>query len=120
MSLPNRCPSCLARLIVTGLECEGCGIALQGEFPLPVLLQLDAEDLGFVLSFVRASGSLKQVAKECGSSYPTVRNRLNRIIETLSPPVDHEVERLKILDKIANGEIDVATAAALLKGLSNG
>jgi hypothetical protein len=52
-------------------------------YPLPSLVTLPQEDQEFVLQFVRSSGSLKEMAKILGVSYPTVRNRLDDIIEKL-------------------------------------
>lgn len=54
-----------------------------GHYPLPDLALLPAADQSFVLHFVRCSGSLKEMAKHLKVSYPTVRNRLNEIIEHL-------------------------------------
>jgi hypothetical protein len=50
---------------------------------MPLLLRLSIEDQGFIIGFVRASGSLKEMAKILGLSYPTVRNKLDEIIERI-------------------------------------
>lgn len=55
------------------------GVALEGEFELPPLARLTAEDQVFVVAFVRCHGSIKQMEKFFGVSYPTIKNRLNRI-----------------------------------------
>lgn len=52
-------------------------------YPLPPLASLVQEDQDFVLQFVKVSGSLKDMAQLLGVSYPTVRNRLDEIIERL-------------------------------------
>jgi hypothetical protein len=54
-----------------------------GNYELPVLLLLSPEEQDFVLSFVKYSGSLKEMANQLKLSYPTVRNRLNDIIEKI-------------------------------------
>jgi hypothetical protein len=54
-------------------------IAIEGSFTLPPLANLSAEDQVFVMAFVRCSGSLKEMEEMFGISYPTVKNRLNRI-----------------------------------------
>jgi hypothetical protein len=54
-----------------------------GSYELPVLLLLSAEEQDFVLSFIKYSGSLKEMANQLKLSYPTVRNRLNDIIEKI-------------------------------------
>jgi len=54
-------------------------VAIEGRFELPPLAQLAAEDQIFVAAFVRCHGSIKQMEKFFGVSYPTIKNRLNRI-----------------------------------------
>jgi hypothetical protein len=70
-------------LAVKRLFCERCGTQVDGEFQLPPLPQLSAEDQGFLLQFLRADASLKELARILRLSYPTVRNRLDAIIEQL-------------------------------------
>src|ERR1041385_5963466 len=55
------------------------GIAIEGQFDLPPLAQLPAEDQIFVAAFVRCHGSIKQMEQFFGVSYPAIKNRLNRI-----------------------------------------
>ena len=59
------------------------GIAIEGPFELPPLARLTAEDQVFVTAFVRCHGSIKQMEKYFGVSYPTIKNRLNRIGQQL-------------------------------------
>ena len=54
-------------------------VAIEGRFELPPLAQLAAEDQIFVAAFVRCHGSIKEMEKFFGVSYPTIKNRLNRI-----------------------------------------
>ena len=70
--LPLRCPACDAPL--------RCATEVSGEFELPVLTSLNEEEQRFMLEFVKASGSLKDMAKKMGVSYPTVRNYLDDLI----------------------------------------
>ncbi len=79
--LPIICPSCGNTLSMRRLECPGCHTSVEGDFELPVLAQLPPEDQEFTLSLLRASGSLKELAGQYGISYPTVRNRLDALIE---------------------------------------
>lgn len=81
--LPVTCPSCGSGLNVKVLGCPDCLTEVSGNYDLPVLLRLTKDELGFVLSFVKNSGSLKEMASEMGLSYPTVRNYLNELIEKL-------------------------------------
>jgi hypothetical protein len=70
-------------LDVKRLACPHCGTEGEGVYPLPELLALSAEDQDFVCEFVKASGSLKEMAALLKVSYPTVRNRLDALIAKL-------------------------------------
>jgi hypothetical protein len=86
-------------------------IAIEGDFELPPLARLSAEDQVFIMAFIRCHGSIKDMEEAFGISYPTVKNRLNRIsgqlkfVETLNFPVDEDV-----LNMLENGEIDADEA----------
>ena len=81
--LPTSCPSCDGKLAVKRLRCEKCDTEVDGLYPLPTLASLGQEDQEFILDFIKASGSLKEMANILSVSYPTVRNRLDEIIEKL-------------------------------------
>jgi hypothetical protein len=111
-----RCPSCEGELAATHLSCSACKTQLEGEFEIPPLLQLSADDLTFVTAFVRSSGSLKAMATQLGVSYPTVRNRLDDILARLARIESGlEERRHAILDRLEAGEVDAKTAAAELR-----
>ncbi len=80
-ALPTVCPSCRGLLKVGRLCCPGCGTTVEGEFDLPILARLEVEEQAFVVNLVRANGRLKDLARVYGVSYPTVRNRLDAVIE---------------------------------------
>jgi hypothetical protein len=61
------------------IRLTGQDVAIEGRFELPPLAQLAAEDQIFVAAFVRCHGSIKQMEQFFGVSYPTIKNRLNRI-----------------------------------------
>jgi len=84
--LPLICPSCEHHLQVKQLYCENCQTEVTGLYSLPVIAQLPAEDQKFILDFVKASGSLKNMAQNMKLSYPTVRNRLDEIISKIDNP----------------------------------
>jgi len=81
--LPTHCPSCGGALAVKRLQCAECLTEVEGLYDLPGLASLPAEDQDFIVEFVKVSGSLKDMAKLLRVSYPTVRNRLDEIIEKL-------------------------------------
>jgi hypothetical protein len=98
------------------------GVAIEGPFTLPPLAQLAAEDQVFVAAFLRCHGSIKQMEKYFGVSYPTIKNRLNRIGSQLSFV---EIEQGSdadaqapgdVLDRLSRGELTVAQALEQLKG----
>ncbi|MDR0393759.1 MAG: DUF2089 domain-containing protein [Tannerella sp.] len=82
--LPLKCPACNDLLKVGRLYCEQCRTEVNGSFNLPLLARLTEEEQSFVLDFVRFSGSLKDMARKMGVSYPTVRNILDDLIEKLN------------------------------------
>ena len=79
--LPTICPACNSQLKVKSLICEQCQTEIQGQYELPALARLSADDQTFILDFIKSSGSLKEMARLLKLSYPTVRNRLDEIIE---------------------------------------
>lgn len=91
-------------------------IAIEGRFSLPHLIRLSSDDQIFIAAFVRCHGSIKQMEKYFGVSYPTIKNRLNRISESLSfieiepAPESVEPNKLDILEKIERGELTVDEA----------
>jgi hypothetical protein len=99
------------------------GITIEGPFALPPLAKLLAEDQVFVAAFVRCHGSIKQMESYFGVSYPTVKNRLNRIgsqlafveIEQEAPGPQPELTRGEVLDRLSRGEYTVNQALERLK-----
>ena len=81
--LPTKCPSCGAALTVKRMACPDCHTEVEGGFALPILAGLNSDEQDFILKFVGASGSLKEMARLLGVSYPTVRNRLDEVIARL-------------------------------------
>jgi hypothetical protein len=98
------------------------GVVIEGPFRLPPLAQLTAEDQVFVAAFVRCHGSIKQMEKYFGVSYPTIKNRLNKIGSGLSfveidqgSDIDRPQTRAEVLDRLSRGELTVAQALERLK-----
>jgi hypothetical protein len=93
------------------------GIAIEGSFELPALAQLALEDQVFVAAFVRSHGSIKEMERLFGVSYPTIKNRLNRLGAELGPglAVEAAPSRAELLDQLERGEITAAEAVEALK-----
>jgi len=92
-------------------------IALEGHFELPPLARLTMEDQIFVTAFVRSHGSIKDMEELFGISYPTVKNRLNRISQQLEfVEINPPLPRSEILDKLDRGELSVDETLQKLRG----
>jgi hypothetical protein len=112
-----------AEVEVERVRLIGSEVAIEGRFTLPPLAQLAGEDQIFVAAFVRCHGSIKQMEKYFGVSYPTIKNRLNKIGSKLafveidpSPAEAAEVVTASaVLDQLERGELTVAQALDRLK-----
>jgi len=100
-----------APIVVERVRLADSGIAIEGEFELPPLARLSADDQIFVMAFVLCHGSIKEIERIFGVSYPTVKNRLNRLagklefVETFDFPEEEDV-----LDRLETGDIDAEEA----------
>ncbi|WAH38482.1 DUF2089 domain-containing protein [Alicyclobacillus dauci] len=103
--MPFRCPACDSAMQVTELSCPSCETKVQGTFAVSPVLQLPPEQLTFVEVFLRCRGNIREVERELGISYPTVRARLDEVIESLGyqPPLEPE-NTLNQLDTIKQFE----------------
>jgi hypothetical protein len=112
-----------APLLVERVRLPDSGIAIEGSFELPVLAQLPLEDQVFIAAFVRSHGSIKEMERLFGVSYPTIKGRLNRLSELLGAALEVEApavedpapQRREILDRLERGDI---TAQQALKELA--
>jgi len=96
------------------------GIVIEGDFEPPPLVLLDADDQAFVAAFVHCNGSIKQMERWFGVSYPTIKARLKRIADRLdfAEVADGEasaIEPADVLDRLETGEISADEALAELK-----
>ena len=115
----HNCPVCGSGLRVTRLRCPSCNTVIEGDFQTERLLSLNAQHRSFVLSFLRNRGNIREMEKELGISYPTVRSRLDDIIQaidgasaTKTPPLT----RKQILEMLAKGELTQEDAMAMIQG----
>jgi hypothetical protein len=119
----ERCPSCEGDLIVTQMSCTRCETVVGGRFQPTIFAKLSPENLRFVEAFVLSKGNIKEMERELGISYWTIRNQLNEIIETLggiTPPADPgdlKASRQEVLAQLESGNITVQEAASLLAQL---
>jgi hypothetical protein len=135
------CPVCSGELTIARLHCRDCGTALEGEFGVGRFGRLDREQMSLLESFLRSRGNLKEMERELGISYPTVRGRVDALIRSLglsegeaadteegfgaeftdgfTEPPRHDVaaERRDILERLARKELSAEDAAAALRDL---
>ncbi len=118
--VPSKCPVCEGELYAERLACMECGTALEGEFVLQRLARLSPEQWAFVEILLRNEGKLNRVQEELDLSYPTVRSRLNDVIQALGYEVggqdeEKSQERQSVLDALATGDISVEEAIKQLR-----
>jgi hypothetical protein len=106
-------------LEVERVRLYGTDIAIEGSFELPPLAQLAMEDQVFVAAFIKSHGSIKEMERLFGVSYPTIKNRLNAIGQALGAEMAVETNpgpsRAEVLDKLERGELNAKQAAKELK-----
>jgi len=114
----TKCPFCQEKVKIKKLECISCGMSFEGEFFTSPIMALSEEQQGFAELFILNSGSLKQMAQSLGVSYPTVRVRLDEIIDNLKEETKRRQDyRKDILDKIEKGVISPEKGAEIIKNL---
>lgn len=115
----NKCPNCGDQMVITSYRCNNCYTEVHGEFEIDSFSRLDKEDKEFIELFLQKRGSIKDVGEEIGISYPTVRNRIDKIVAKLGGKVDKKSHRLDILNMLDNGEISTEKAKELLEEINN-
>lgn len=127
----STCPVCEGRLKVTRLHCSTCGTTIEGDFSVGRFARLTREQMALLESFLRSRGNLRELERELGLSYPTVRNRVEALLKTLGlgdgtpladeparaadPQIDPE-QRRAVLERLARHELTAEQAAAALRG----
>jgi hypothetical protein len=129
-----KCPSCSGDLTVTQLHCQSCDIGMNGDFSVPALLRLNRAQLDFVEVFLKNRGIIREVERELGVSYPTVRARLDEVLEAIGfnlssapaadrpdrneqPAPDQSRSRRAILEQLSAGKISPEDAMRALAAL---
>lgn len=146
----STCPVCEGELLISRLHCRSCGTALEGEFGVGRFGRLSKEQLSLLESFLRARGNLKEMERELGISYPTVRSRVDALVRALgladgtdpdaeldlddemqttedegvqpltASETDLATQRRAILERLSRREIAADEAAAALRELGGG
>jgi len=115
--LIGKCPVCSGRLKVTRLKCTGCSTVIENDFRLSKFETLEQEQLKFIEVFLKCRGNIKDVEKELGISYPTVRGKLDDVIEALGYNVAKKSapSSSDVLDLLEKNEITAEQAVKMLK-----
>ncbi|HRW09659.1 MAG TPA: DUF2089 domain-containing protein [Caldilineaceae bacterium] len=123
----EQCPSCGGELEITRVNCTRCETVVSGRYQPCRFCKLPPESVQFLEAFVKNRGNVKEMERELGISYWTIRTRLNELIEELGFEVDNSAEaereeelkkqRRTILEQIDRGELSATEAAAQLTKL---
>jgi hypothetical protein len=129
------CPVCSNELAITRLHCGSCGTTLEGDFSVGRFGRLNRDQLALLESFLRSRGNLREMERELGISYPTVRARVEALVRALgfgpradagptdgAPDDDTAVTPLprtrdSILERLARREISAEDAALAIRDL---
>lgn len=117
--VPLTCPSCSETMNVTELTCPQCNTRVQGEFPTSGLFRLSPSQLQFVEVFIRCRGNIKEVERDLKISYPTVRSRLDQVIQSMGyalEATEDEEYTGNVLQALENGELNFEQAIEILQG----
>jgi hypothetical protein len=115
------CPTCGGDLVATELSCSACDTVIRGSYQPCRFCRLSPEDLAFLEVFVKNRGNVKEMERELGVSYWTIRSRLDDVVArggfaepAAAPPPATTRWRQEILEQLDRGEITVAEASRLL------
>jgi hypothetical protein len=115
--LISKCPVCNSKLNVIKLKCQKCSTVIENEFELSKLEYLDDEYINFIEVFVKCRGNIKDVEKELGISYPTVRAKLDDVVSALGYTVIKKpsIGSKTIIDMLEKGDITPEEAIKMMK-----
>lgn len=120
MKMPKKCPSCDGCLIIAEVCCPDCRATVRGEFEISEFSALPADEENFLRVFLAARGSVKEVGARLGISYPTVKVRLESLLNALglgSMRAAARQRRLEVLERLERGEIKAGEAVVQLRRL---
>jgi len=130
----STCPVCESQLHVTRLHCNTCGTTIEGEFNVGRFAHLGRDQMLLLEGFLRSRGNLRELERELGVSYPTIRGRVEGLLRALGlsdgapmpgPETGAETAaggaidaatRRAVLERLARKEVTAQEAAAALRG----
>lgn len=113
----SKCPVCNSKLKIAKLKCNKCGTVIENDFEFSKFEYLGEEQLNFMEVFLKCRGNIKDVEKELGISYPTVRAKLDEVVSSLGYAVVRKpaISSKEILDMLEKGEISAEQAVNMMK-----
>lgn len=115
MQIIGKCPVCQGPLNVSKLHCHACNIEISGDFTLSKFDQLTKSEIHFIERFLVNQGNIKEMEKELGISYPTVKKQLDSILLKLNlPSKSVTLTKEEVVMKVAKGELTPEEAEELL------
>ena len=115
----GKCPVCGNDTEITKIGCNSCGTTIEGHFQVCRFCRLTDDQKNFLDAFIKCRGNIKEVEKELGISYPTVKNKLDDLASALGYKTEPEVvdtgKRKDVLSKLDSGDISVEEALDPLK-----
>ncbi len=112
----SKCLKCGSNFHISELKCTDCGTSISGNFGIHKLMELPDDVFNFMLIFIKNRGNIRDIEKELGVSYPTVRSRLDTLLSHLGFEAKRKKEEIKeILDKLEKGEISAEEAERMIK-----
>lgn len=117
-TLAMECPYCRGRMRPTRAACPECGVAVEGKFRLARVALLGPDEAAFLAEFVLAGFSIKELETRVGMSYPAVRARLDRIIESMRALSAGAAKRKTVLDRLERGKLRADEAIRLMEALA--
>lgn len=122
----EQCPSCGGEIEITSLSCANCETVVTGRFQPCRFCKLPPASIQFLEAFIKSRGNVKEMERELGISYWTIRSRLNELIQELGFEVEAVQEdelktrRREILEQVDRGELTASEATEQLAKLKVG
>jgi len=116
-----KCAYCGEQMHIEKLRCRSCGSGIEGNFRLNTFANLDSDEQDFIFNYILQNGSLKDLATEYNVSYPTVRTKLDKIIDKLKVSISQNKGRKskkeKILELAENDVISIEAAEQIIRSI---
>lgn len=112
----GQCPICSGPVEITEISCGSCKSTIRGHFKPCKFCTLSQEHKEFAEIFIKNRGNIKEIERELGISYPTVKGRLDSLISALGykNQAPAAADKKDILEKLYKGEIDSQEAVRLM------